>query len=95
MRDMFAAVRAEALFVSSLQGSSSPSADEVRDAVKVTLRRFGMRGCAAHVAGEFGEHPETAVRRMGWALATVGTVYPSRSTAIRSASAVPALRLAG
>ena len=70
------AVRAEALFVSCLQSSQHPDADAVRDAVAGTLRQHGTRGCAALVAGEYGEHPETAVMRMGWALATVREVLP-------------------
>jgi hypothetical protein len=71
------AVRAEALFVSWLQSSQHPGADEVRDAVAGTLRQHGTRGCAALVAGEYGEHPDTAVRRMNWALETVREVYPA------------------
>jgi hypothetical protein len=71
------AVRAEALFVSTLQSSERPAADEVLRAVANTLRRFGMRGCAVRVAGEFGEHPEIAVNRMAWALAMIRTVYPT------------------
>jgi len=75
---MFSAVRAEALFASNLQSSDMPGAGTVREAVATTLRRFGVRGCAAQVAGEFGDHPETAVTRMAWAIATVGQVYPTR-----------------
>jgi hypothetical protein len=71
------AVRAEALFVSPLQSSERPAPDQVLRAVATTLRRFGMRGCAVRVAGEFGEHPETAVSRMTWALATIRVVYPT------------------
>jgi hypothetical protein len=72
----FEAVRAEALFLSTLQPSRAPSPDQIRRAVTTTLRRLGSRGCAAQVAGEFGDHPDTAVARMGWALATIKTVYP-------------------
>jgi len=32
------------------------------------------------MAGEFGEHPDTAAARMAWALATIHTVYPTPST---------------
>ncbi|HEV7898054.1 MAG TPA: hypothetical protein VGP31_09455 [Planosporangium sp.] len=70
------AVRAEALFASSLQSSDEPGADEVLRAVATTLRRFGLRGCTTRVAGEFGEHPEMAVYRMTWALEMIRTVYP-------------------
>ena len=69
------AVRAEALFASCLQSSQRPDADQVRDAVSVALREYGTRGCASLVAGEYGEHPDTAVSRMSWALATVREVY--------------------
>ena len=72
------AVRAEALFASCLQASQSPMPGAVRDAVAVTLRSRGVRGCAATVAEEFGSHPETAVSRMAWALQMVRTVYPTR-----------------
>jgi hypothetical protein len=72
----FEAVRAEALFVSTLQPSGSPCPDQIRRAVATTLRRLGVRGCAAQVAGEFGDHPDTAVPRMNWALATIHLVYP-------------------
>jgi hypothetical protein len=35
------------------------------------------------MAGEFGDHPDTAPARMSWALATIHTVYqpPSMTTA--------------
>jgi hypothetical protein len=79
--DTFGAVQAEALFVSTLQPSGSPSPEQVRRAVATTLRRLGARGCAAEVAGEFGDHPDTAVARMSWALATIHTVDPAPSAA--------------
>src|SRR5258708_1713084 len=63
MPGTFEAVRAEALFLSTLQPSGPASADQVRVAVTTTLRRLGLRDCAALVAGEFGEHPDTAVAR--------------------------------
>ena len=80
MLGTFEAVRAEALFVSTLQPSGSPSPDQIRRAAAVTLQRLGVRGCAAQVASEFGDHPDTAVARMSWALATITTVYPAPST---------------
>src|SRR5260370_42594575 len=76
----FEAVRAKALFVSPLQHSGPISPDQVRHAVSTTLRRLGVRGCATQMAGEFGDHPDTAVARMSWALATIRTVYPAPST---------------
>jgi hypothetical protein len=84
MSTSFEAVRAEALFASTLQSSEMPSAERVRGTVAATLRLLGSRGCAAQVAGEFGDHPETAVARMTWALATVRAVYPTRPVTARS-----------
>ena len=68
-------VRAEALFASTLQSSESPTADQVRGAVSATLRRLGATGCAALLAGEFGEHPDTAAARMSWALRTTELAF--------------------
>jgi len=84
------AIRAEALFTSSLQSSQCPAADEVRATVARTLRLVGIQGCAAQVAGEFGDHPETAVDRMAWALATIRSAYPRRQTRSQFRPAVPA-----
>ena len=68
-------VRAEALFASTLQSSESPTADQVRGAVSATLSRLGTTGCAALLAGEFGEHPDIAAARMTWALRTTELVF--------------------
>jgi hypothetical protein len=83
MPTTFEAARAEALFVSNLQSAEQPTPHQVRSAVTGTLRRLGIRGCAAEVAWEFGDHPELAAARMCWALATVRTVYatPAAATA--------------
>ena len=83
----FEAVRAGALFASTLQPSGSHSPGQIRRAVAATLQRLGVRGCAAQVAGEFGDHPDTAVARMSWALATIHTTYPAPSM-----TPAPALR---
>jgi hypothetical protein len=72
----FETFRAEALFASTLQPSGSPSSDQVRRVVVTTPRRLGIGGCAAQTAAEFGDHPDTAVARMCWALATIRAVYP-------------------
>ena len=74
MRTTFDTARAEALFASALQASDQPSTAEVRDAVAGTLRSLGLRGCAARVAAEFGDHPETAAGRMNWAITTIGAI---------------------
>jgi hypothetical protein len=70
--------RAEALFVTDLQRSESPTPYEIRQAVQRALHRHGgARNCAVLVAAEFGEHPETAVARMHWVLQALGTAYPA------------------
>jgi len=75
MPNAYEVIRAEALFASSVQSSESPAPSDVRRAVASTLRQLGTTGCAAQVAGEFGDHPDTAVARMRWAIATVSTAY--------------------
>ena len=63
--------RADALFVSALQRSDEPSTTQIRQVIAATIGEFGAQGCAARVAQEYGEHPETAVLRMRWARALV------------------------
>jgi hypothetical protein len=60
-------VRADALFASDLQRSDEPSAALVDQAIAAAVRAHGARGCAARVAQEYGEHPDTAAVRMRWA----------------------------
>ena len=72
---MTLATGAEALFTSPLQPSETPTPTQVRAAIRLSLRMHrGARGCAAVCAAEYGEHPETAVARMRWALAEVGAL---------------------
>jgi hypothetical protein len=68
-------VRAEALFVSDVQSSERLDTRRIRGAVMHSVRRHGPRGCAALVAHEFGEHPDTAVSRMSWVLNAVRSTY--------------------
>ena len=69
---MSPAAMAEALFASTVQPSDAPTPEQVRDAIRGSLRaHHGSRGCAAACAAEYGSHPETAVQRMRWALALV------------------------
>ena len=94
--------RADALFASVLQISDAPSAVQVIQAIDAATSALGDLGCAARVAQEFGEHPETAVTRMRWAREEVafvfggspsGTSYAPRHA--RTAGACPAPRLPG
>jgi hypothetical protein len=59
-------VRCAALFASGLQQSDAPTGDAVAEAVRRTVRRFGVRGCEGRMAQEFGDHPEAAMDRMRW-----------------------------
>jgi hypothetical protein len=71
------AVGAHALFVSTLQRSDQPTAGQVRQAIAAAVHAFSENGCAERVAQEFGDHPETAVVRMRWALAVASEVFGS------------------
>jgi hypothetical protein len=79
--DPLVAASAEALFTSDLSASSRPSPNEVEQAIRHALARYGgVQGCAAEVAFAYGDHPETAAPRMRWALdtATTSGVRPGR-----------------
>jgi hypothetical protein len=67
--------RCDALFVSLLQPSQQPGAQQVRQAAAAAARRFGERGCAGQVAQEFGEHPEAAAARMRWARQAIARAF--------------------
>lgn len=59
--------RCQALFCSGLQPSDAPTAGMVATAISCAVQQFGIRGCVARMAQEFGDHPETAAKRMRWA----------------------------
>jgi hypothetical protein len=92
------AVRADALFASALQCSDKPSPVQIRHAIAAATRAFGDLGCAARVAQEYGEHPDTAVVRMRWARTAVAGAFDSPSDTgyvprhARPAGACPAPR---
>jgi hypothetical protein len=65
----------DALFASALQCSDEPSAGQLRQTIDAAVRAFGASGCAARVAQEFGDHPETAVARMRWARAAARSAF--------------------
>jgi hypothetical protein len=60
-----------------LQCSDQPSATQIRQAVITVTSTLGRTGCAAQVAQEYGEHPETAPARMRWARAAVAGAFGS------------------
>jgi hypothetical protein len=95
--------RAEALFASSLPTGSRPGLQEATNMINATVRRCGgVRGCAAEMAGAFGDCPEAAARRMRWACEVALTLFEAaprttvrrRSTrdAVRAAMSPPARR---
>lgn len=70
---------AEALFVSYLQPSQSPTRGALQEAITAMILRYGSDGCAAGVAEEFGDHPDTAVRRMAWVHTELAEVLQLRT----------------
>ncbi len=77
--DLLTAARAEALFTSDLSADSHPTCAEVGAVIRHAVRtRGGTRGCAAVLAGEYGDHPEIAASRMQWALNVVQALYKDR-----------------
>ena len=79
---VLAAARAEALFTSQLATGSQPTYGIVHTAIRIAVRTHGVRGCAAYVAGEYGEHPELAAPRMRWARDVVEQLYEARRTRV-------------
>jgi threonine aldolase len=64
--------RAEALFTSDLSAQRDYTQIEVAAAIRRAIgAHHGIRGCAGEVAAAYGEHPETAARRMRWARAVI------------------------
>ena len=66
-----ATARARALFASSLRPFDHLDPARVREAIDATLAALGATGCLCAVAQEYGDHPESAARRMRWALSVV------------------------
>jgi len=56
----------DALFASRLRRSDAPTAEAIAEAIRWAVQQFGTQGCAAHMAQEFGDHPEEAAERMRW-----------------------------
>ena len=75
------ASRCEALFASDLQASQHPDLRAVRTAIQQSMRALGPEGCAARMAQEFGDHPDTALARMRWARETCEALGGRKMTA--------------
>lgn len=58
--------RCEALFASELQPSDAPTAEIMAKAIDRTVQKYGIGGCVARMAQEFGDHPDAAAERMRW-----------------------------
>jgi hypothetical protein len=74
---------AEILFSSGLQASDHPTPEQVRTVVAALSRTCAgdPSACAARVAQEAGDHPDTFAVRMRWALDTVHDAYGDLTTA--------------
>ncbi|NUP61685.1 MAG: hypothetical protein HOV96_24830 [Nonomuraea sp.] len=68
---------AQVLFASPLQPSEALAPYQVREAVDERLCACGgdPSWCAAYVAQEAGDHPESYAARMRWALGAVARAY--------------------
>lgn len=68
---------AQILFTSPLQAADEPSPAQVRAAIHDRLCACDgdPARCAAAVAQEAGDHPESYAARMRWALGTVARAY--------------------
>ena len=74
--DILLTARTEALFVSDLPAGTRAGRRELDAAIRTTVRALGgVRACAAEMAREYGDRPETAAARMSWARTLVRTVY--------------------
>jgi len=65
-RPTMTGARRAALFASELQRSDTPTAAMAAEAIRATIRRFGIHGCLSRMAQEFGDHPDAAAARMRW-----------------------------
>ena len=87
--------RCVALFASGLQPSDAPAPeaptpnalapdalapDVLAGVISRTVRQFGIAGCAARMAQEFGDHPEAAASRMRWIRQLIGGIYTPAAT---------------
>ncbi|SDY80607.1 hypothetical protein SAMN05444365_103540 [Micromonospora pattaloongensis] len=74
-RTMLFTARAEALCASSAPTGAALDRTAADAAIEEAVRAHGVRGCAAEMAYEYGEHPEITMRRMRWALELVNALY--------------------
>jgi hypothetical protein len=77
-RTMLITARAEALCASSAPTGAPLDRAGADAVIEEAVRAHGVRGCAAEMAYEYGEHPEMTMRRMRWALEIVDGLYNQR-----------------
>ena len=69
---------AQALFASDLSARREHTRIEVAAAIRQAISaHHGLGGCAGQMAAAYGEHPETAARRMRWARTIVEGINAS------------------
>jgi hypothetical protein len=88
-------VRSHALFVSALQPSDDPDAEQIRQAITGAIRQYRSRGCVARMAQEFGDHPETAVARLRWARQIVAETFEAAPATVSHTRPVSTSRTVG
>ena len=68
---------ADVLYISPLEPSDKACAEVIRSTIVASLSRCScdVLGCAAQVAQEAGDHPETYQPRMRWALQAVTNAF--------------------
>lgn len=67
--------RAEALFCCDRSTDDPMTREDAEVAIRAAVLRHTVRGCARRMAQEFGDHPDTAARRMRWAVAAVAALF--------------------
>ena len=87
--------RCEALFASGLQRSDVPTPEALAIVISRTVRQFGIAGCAARMAQEFGDHPEAAASRMRWIRQLISGIYTPAATRLAPLGGRPPARGSG
>jgi hypothetical protein len=80
---------AAALFTSDLSALCEHTPIEVATAIEHAIGVYhGIGGCVAEMAAAYGEHPETATRRMRWARTLIaGNAVIAGNTVIAGSNA--------
>jgi hypothetical protein len=67
--------RVEALAVSPASAGSALDRIRADAAIGAAVRAHGVRGCAAELAYEYGEHPDATAQRTRWAIEMISELY--------------------